>query len=86
MSALFCVNTLIDQIEGILQVDTAVKRREAVKAPPADIRRYVKATGLMETRYVRMLSSLCAETYYLNKLNVRSCSNSLAFAAWIPSS
>ncbi len=54
----------------VVQVDTAVKRREAVKAPPADIRRYLKATGLMETRYIRMLSSLCAETYYLNKLNV----------------
>ncbi|BDA46183.1 probable phospholipase A1 PLIP3, chloroplastic [Coccomyxa sp. Obi] len=55
-----------------LQVDTAVKRREAVKAPPADIGRYLKATGLMETRYIRMLSSLCAETYYLNKLNKRT--------------
>ena len=43
----------------------------AVKAPPADIRRYLRTTGLMETRYVRMLSSLCAETYYLNKLSVR---------------
>lgn len=55
-----------------VQADAAVKRREAVKAPPADIRRYLKATGLMETRYIRMLSSLCAETYYLNKLNVSS--------------
>ena len=43
-----------------------------MKAPPADIRRYLRATGLMETRYVRMLSSLCAETYYLNKLSVRA--------------
>jgi hypothetical protein len=55
-----------------VQADAAVKRREAAKAPPADIRRYLKATGLMETRYIRMLSSLCAETYYLNKLNVSS--------------
>ncbi|KAK9906702.1 hypothetical protein WJX75_006470 [Coccomyxa subellipsoidea] len=55
-----------------LQADAAVKRREAAKAPPADIRRYLKATGLMETRYIRMLSSLCAETYYLNKLNKRT--------------
>ena len=44
---------------------------EAARAPPVDIRRYLKATGLMETRYVRMLSSLCAETYYLSKLSVR---------------
>ena len=28
----------------------------------------------METRYVRLLSSLCAQTYYLNKMTVRSLS------------
>jgi len=42
----------------------------AVEAPPADIRPYLKPTGLMEIRYIRMLSSLCNETYYLSKLSV----------------
>jgi hypothetical protein len=55
-----------------VQAEALQKREQpAVKAPPADIRAYLKATGLHETRYVRMLSSLCAETYYLSKLSVR---------------
>ena len=54
-----------------LQAQVSSKQEQPVKAPPADIRAYLKATGLHETRYVRMLSSLCAETYYLTKLNVR---------------
>jgi hypothetical protein len=55
-----------------VQVD-AEKRRERTKEkkPPADIRRFLKPTGLMETRYIRMLSSLCADTYMLSKLSVR---------------
>ena len=43
------------------------------KAPPADIRRYLKATGLIELRYIRKLSGLCAQTYYIRKLTVRFC-------------
>ena len=43
------------------------------KAPPAEIRRYLKATGLIELRYIRKLSSLCAQTYYIRKLTVRLC-------------
>jgi hypothetical protein len=54
---------------SLLQAD-ATTRKRVVKGPPADIRRYLKATGMMETRYIRMLSSLCNETYYLNKLSV----------------
>ncbi len=55
-----------------VQVD-AEKRRERTKEkkPPADIRRFLKPTGLMETRYIRMLSSLCADTYMISKLSVR---------------
>ena len=53
------------------QAEEASKQVQPVKAPPADIRAYLKATGLHEMRYVRMLSSLCAETYYLSKVSVR---------------
>jgi hypothetical protein len=40
-------------------------------APPAafaDIRAFLRPVGVMETRYVRALSSLCALTYHLDKL------------------
>ena len=53
-----------------LQAQSAGEKEAAVKAPPADIRQYLKPTGLMETRYIRMLASLCNETYYLSKLSV----------------
>ena len=53
-----------------LQAQSAGEKGVAVKAPTADIRQYLKPTGLMETRYIRMLSSLCNETYYLSKLSV----------------
>ena len=52
------------------QAQSAGEKEAAVKAPPADIRQYLKPTGLMETRYIRMLASLCNETYYLSKLSV----------------
>ena len=52
------------------QADAAETKGD-VKAPPADIRRYLKATGLIELRYIRKLSSLCAQTYYIRKLTVR---------------
>ncbi len=55
---------------GSVQAQSAEERNGALKAPPADIRRYLKPTGLMEMRYIRMLSSLCNETYYLSKLSV----------------
>ena len=40
------------------------------KEPPADISKYLRGAGLMEMRYVRMVSSLCAQTYYMKKLTV----------------
>ena len=52
------------------QAQSAGEKEAAVKAPPADIRQYLKPTGLMETRYIRMLASLCNETYYLSKMSV----------------
>ncbi len=42
------------------------------KEPAADISKYLRGAGLMETRYVRMVSSLCAQTYYMHKLTVCS--------------
>ncbi len=35
-----------------------------------DIRAFLRPVGVMETRYVRALSSLCALTYHLDKLTV----------------
>lgn len=40
------------------------------KEPPADISKYLRGAGMMEMRYVRMVSSLCAQTYYMHKLTV----------------
>ncbi len=39
------------------------------KALP-DIRQFLRPAGIMETRYVRLLSSLCAQTYVMHKLTV----------------
>ncbi len=60
----------IAERSGPVQAQSAEEKGGAVKAPPADIRRYLKPTGLMEIRYIRMLASLCNETYYLSKLSV----------------
>ena len=38
-----------------------------------DIREFVRPAGMMETRYVRLLSSLCAQTYIMHKLTVSAC-------------
>ena len=50
----------------------AAQTKSKPKAPPADIRRYLKATGLIELRYIRKLSSLCTQTYLIKKLTVRA--------------
>ncbi len=50
----------------------AAQAKSKPKAPPADIRRYLKATGLIELRYIRKLSSLCTQTYLIKKLTVRA--------------
>ena len=42
------------------------------KLPPPDISSFLRPAGLMETRYVRLLSSLCAQTYFMHRLTVRS--------------
>lgn len=42
------------------------------KKPPADINRYLRPAGLMETRYARLMASLCAQTYSMEKLTVSS--------------
>lgn len=55
---------------AFVQAQAVEEKGGAVEAPPADIRSYLKPTGLMEIRYIRMLSSLCNETYYLSKLSV----------------
>ena len=43
---------------------------KGARLPPPDISSYLRPAGLMETRYVRLLSSLCAQTYYLSKMTV----------------
>ena len=68
-----------------VQADAAVTKADA-KAPPADIRRYLKATGLIELRYMRKLSSLCAQTYYIRKLTVRLCWSGFFVFARLPCS
>lgn len=45
--------------------------RHKAALPPPDLTRYLQPVGMMEARYVRMLSSLCAQTYFMNKLTVR---------------
>jgi hypothetical protein len=41
-----------------------------VQAPPADISHLLRSVGVMELRYVRMLSNLCSLTYYPDKVTV----------------
>lgn len=48
------------------------QNKEPQAKPVADIRPYLKATGIAETRYMRMLASLCSQTYYLSKLTPRT--------------
>ena len=55
----------------------AQKSQNAAKAgkatgPPVDISAYLKKTGILETRYVRLLASLCSQTYLIKALTV-SC-------------
>lgn len=67
-----CLPAAVSALNGylFLQKDTA-DTMSKTKAPLADIRRYLKATGLIELRHIRKLSSLCAQTYYIKKLTVR---------------
>ena len=54
-----------------VEAATPASPSKPASPPPADIRRFLRPTGLQEARYIRMLSSLCAQTYYLPKLTVR---------------
>ncbi|KAL0054462.1 hypothetical protein WJX82_009173 [Trebouxia sp. C0006] len=57
-----------EQAEKVQDKAKAKKQKE----PAADISKYLRGAGLMETRYVRMVSSLCAQTYYMHKLTKES--------------
>ena len=62
----------LKNIPRLVQAEKVQNKAKAKKEkePPADISKYLRGAGLMETRYVRMVSSLCAQTYYLHKLTV----------------
>lgn len=47
------------------------QRKDDKKALP-DIRQFIRPAGMMETRYVRLLSSLCAQTYVMHQMTVRT--------------
>lgn len=51
------------------KVQNKAKARKE-KEPPADISKYLRGVGLLEMRYMRMVSNLCAQTYYMQKLTV----------------
>lgn len=72
---MFLTNNSVDSsfwLQAEKVQDKAKAKKE--KEPAADISKYLRGTGLMETRYVRMVSSLCAQTYYMHKLTVCSWS------------
>lgn len=46
-------------------------RSKSDKKAVPDIRQLIKPAGMMETRYLRLLSSLCAQTYVMHKTTVR---------------
>lgn len=58
--------------ERMTQADDAQQRGTRGRDPPADIGKYLKATGIMETRYMRMLSNLTCHTYSIASLTPRS--------------
>ena len=62
----------LKNIPRLVQAEKVQNKAKAKKEkePPADISKYLRGAGLMETRYVRMVSSLCAQTYYMHKLTV----------------
>ncbi len=54
-----------------MQAKREQERSKGDKKALPDIREYIKPAGMMETRYMRLLSSLCAQTYVMHKLTVR---------------
>lgn len=61
------VTAATPQNDAIEELELAHK---AAQQPP-DLRSFLQPVGVMEVRYVRMLSSLCGQTYFLQKLTVR---------------
>ena len=45
--------------------------QHGLQPKPADIGQYLHPTGILETRYTRLMASLCSHTYYMEKLTVR---------------
>lgn len=56
-----------------LQAKQEEERTKGDKKALPDIRDFIRPAGMMETRYVRLLSSLCAQTYVMHKMTVRCC-------------
>lgn len=66
-----------EQAAAALQAEAAPAASSSAASSTAaaafpDIRAFLRPVGVMETRYVRALSSLCALTYHLDKLTVGS--------------
>ena len=56
------------QVQEVMEESKHSNRKKV----PKDISHFLRNTGLMETRYIRQLASMCSQTYYLNKLSVRT--------------
>lgn len=52
-----------------LEAEAAAKK---ARSPPADIRSFLRPVGVMEMRYVKMLSDLSALTYNMSEITVRA--------------
>ncbi|KAL3137117.1 hypothetical protein ABBQ32_006694 [Trebouxia sp. C0010 RCD-2024] len=67
-------NVLGDTANRAEQAEKAQNKAKArkEKEPPADISKYLRGAGLLEMRYVRLVSNLCAQTYYMHKLTKES--------------
>ncbi len=53
------------------QADKQENKPSTSSPLPPDIRSFLKSTGVNEARYMRMLSSLCEQTYYIDTVTVR---------------
>lgn len=94
MHILFChtrrdlVNSVVS---GFTQADALDEQRTSAAAgskaagagPLPDISAFLRPVGVMEARYVRVLSSLCALTYYLDDLTVGAAGCRMGCAAAI---
>lgn len=57
------------------EVEARPKPKKGSSVAPAspDITSFLRPVGVMELRYVRMMSNLCALTYLMDKVTVRAC-------------